>query len=303
MPVVVVETGGGRRTFAPVNEGLGKALRFGAYDDGVLARLGWLRDVAAPLLDAALADIGGVDVVALQAEGLRRGDECHNRNVASSANLLARLAPSIARRARTPDDAADLFAFIAGNPHFFLPFSMAAAKAIADEAHVSGDRGLVTAICANGRSLGVRVSGLDDWFLTDSVVGEPKLFDGFTLADVCPALGDSYITEVVGLGAFAQSAAPALTSFVGGDPLESPARVGELRTICRGESSRFLLPFEGFRGTPLGIDVDLIAETGTAPLVNNGLAHREPGVGQVGAGVTRLPAAPFLEAKRALYNG
>jgi hypothetical protein len=303
MPVVVVETGSGRRTFAPVNEGLGKALRFGAYDSSVLTRLRWLCDVASPLLDAALGDIGGLDVVELQAEGLRRGDECHNRNIASTANVLARLAPSIVRRARMSDDAARLLAFIAGNPHFFLSFSMAAAKAIADEAHASGDRGLVTALCANGRSFGVRVSGLDRWFLTDSVIGEPKLFEGFTLADVCPAIGDSYVTEVVGLGAFAQSAAPALAAFVGGDPLESSHRVEELRTICRGESSRFLVPSEGFRGTPLGIDVDLIGKTGVSPLVNNGLAHRRPGIGQVGAGVTRLPLRPFLEARQALYNG
>jgi len=302
MPVVVVETGTGRRTFAPVNEGLGKALRFGAYDDAVLARLAWLRDVAAPLLDAAIADVGGLDVIELQAEGLRRGDECHNRNIASTANVLARLAPAIVRRARTPEDAAELLAFIGGNPHFFLSFSIAAAKAVADEAHESGDRGLVTAICANGRSLGVRVSGLDGWFLTDSVVGEPKLFDGFTIDDVCPAIGDSYITEVVGLGAFAQSAAPALSAFVGGDPLDEPKLVAELRRICRAESSRFLVPFEGFRGTPVGIDVELIAETGIAPLVNNGLAHRGPGIGQVGAGLTRLPLAPFLEARRALYT-
>ena len=301
MPVVVVQSGTGALTFAPLNEGLGKALRFGSYDDDVLARLRWMASVAGPLLDTALQELGGIDVVAAQAEGLRRGDECHNRNVASSAALLAKLAPTIVRHAATPGDAADVLAYIAGNPHFFLSFSIAAGKALADAAHATRDAGVVTAMAANGRSFGIRVAGLGDrWFLVDSPVGQPKLFPGFRLEDVCPAMGDSYITETVGLGAFALTAAPALSEFVGGDPTESTALVDELRRICRGTSSRFLVPFEGFRGTPVGIDVRLVAETGVAPLVNNGLAHRKAGVGQVGAGLTRLPLEPFIAAAEAL---
>jgi hypothetical protein len=300
MPVVVVETETGARAFAPLNEGLGKALRFGSYDDDVLQRLTWMSRVAGPLLDAALQDVGGLDVTALQAEGLRRGDECHNRNVACTAAVLAKLAPSIIRHASS-SDAADVCSYVAGNPHFFLSFSIAAAKAIADTAERTDDPGVVTAMGANGRSFGIRVSGLGSrWFLGDSPVGEPKLFHGFTLADVCPAIGDSYTTEAVGLGAFALSAAPALSEFVGGDPTQSSELVAQLRRICRGTSSRFLIPFEGFRGTPLGIDVRLVVETGIAPLVNNGLAHRLPGMGQVGAGLTRLPLEPFAAAASAL---
>jgi uncharacterized protein DUF1116 len=301
MPVVLVETETGARTFAPLNEGLGKALRFGSYDDDVLQRLAWMSRVAGPLLDLALQDVGGLDVTALQAEGLRRGDECHNRNVACTAATLSKLAPSIIRRASSSGDAADVCTYMAGNPHFFLSFSIAAAKAIADAAERTYDPGVVTAMGANGRSFGIRVNGLGgQWFLGDSPVGEPKLFPGFTPADVCPAIGDSYTTEAVGLGAFALSAAPALSEFVGGDPTQSSGLVAELRRICRGTSTRFLIPFEGFRGTPLGIDVRLVVETGIAPLVNNGLAHRLPGKGQVGAGLTRLPLEPFAAAARAL---
>jgi len=301
MPVVVAEASDGARTFAPLNEGLGQALRFGSYGAEILARLRWMRDVAGPLLDAALNDVGGVDVTALQSEGLRRGDECHNRNVASSAALVAQLAPSIARRAQDANAAADLLAFMAGNPHFFLSFSIASAKAIGDAAHRAGEPGLVTAICANGRSLGVRVSGLGDrWFLADAPVGTPKLFPGYTLDDVCPAMGDSYMTEVVGLGAFALVAAPALSRFTGGDPTQSPKLVDELRQVTRGTSTRWLIPSQGFVGTPIGIDVARVHETGIAPLVNNGLAHRTAGIGQVGAGLTRLPLEPFAEAAAAL---
>jgi Protein of unknown function (DUF1116) len=301
MPVVVAECSDGSRTFAPLNEGLGKALRFGSYDDDILARLRWMGDVAGPLLDAAIDDVEGVDVTELQSEGLRRGDECHNRNIASSAGLVARLAPSIVRMAGEPGDAADLLAFMAGNPHFFLSFSIASAKGIGDAAHRAAEPGLVTAICANGRSMGVRVSGLGDrWLLADAPVGKPKLFPGYRLDDVCPAMGDSYMTEVVGLGAFALVAAPALSRFTGGDPTQSARMVDELRRITRGTSVRWLVPSEGFAGTPLGIDVGRVSKTGVAPLVNNGLAHRTAGVGQVGAGLTRLPLEPFVQAADAL---
>ena len=296
MPVVVMETDGGSRAFSPLNEGLGRALRFGSYDPATLDRLRWMSAVASPVLDAAIGATGGLDMVDLWAEGLRRGDECHNRNVASSAAVLARLAPSIVAAADR-QDAVDVLTYMAANPHFFLALSIAAAKAVAHVVHRSGDPGVVTAMSSNGASLGIRVSGAGDrWFLTDSPIGEPKLFEGYEPADASPVLGDSFITETVGLGAFALSASPAIVSFVGGDPLTASDTVEELRGICRATSSRFLIPAEGFRGTPIGIDVHRVAATGVAPLANAGLAHREPGRGQVGACLLRLPPAPFGEA-------
>lgn len=296
IPVVVMETDHGSRAFSPLNEGLGKALRFGSYDPATLDRLRWMGAVAGPVLDAAIDAVEGLDMVELWAEGLRRGDECHNRNVASSAAVLARLAPAIVEGADRRD-AVDVLSYIAANPHFFLALSIAAAKAVADVTHRSGDPGVVVAMSSNGAGLGIRVSGAGDrWFLTDSVIGEPKLFDGYEPADASPVLGDSFIAETVGLGAFALSASPAIVSFVGGDPLTASDTVEELRGICRGTSSRFLIPSEGFRGTPIGIDVHKVAATGIAPLANAGLAHREPGRGQVGACLLRLPLAPFEEA-------
>ena len=296
IPVVVMETDRGTRAFSPLNEGLGRALRFGSYDPATLDRLRWMGAVAGPVLDAALGAVGGLDMVELWAEGLRRGDECHNRNVASSAAVLARLAPTIVAAADR-QDAVDVLSYIAANPHFFLALSIAAAKAVADVAQATGDPGVVTAMSSNGRGLGIRVSGAGDrWFLTDSVIGEPKLFEGYEPADASPVLGDSFIAETVGLGAFALSASPAIVSFVGGDPLTASDTVEELRGICRASSSRLLIPAEGFRGTPIGIDVHRVAATGIAPLANAGLAHREPGRGQVGACLLRLPLAPFTEA-------
>ncbi|HET9186264.1 MAG TPA: DUF1116 domain-containing protein [Solirubrobacterales bacterium] len=300
MPVVVVE-GGGYRAFAPLNEGLGQALRFGSNDPETIARLRWMRDLAAPMLDHALKAEGGIDVRALQGEALRRGDECHNRNVAATAALAARLATTLVESDFERSDVGDLMRYVSGNPHFFLSFSIAAGKVIVQALEASEDAGVVTAVAGNGREMGIRVSGLPGrWFTAPAPVGQPKLFEGYTLDDVCPMMGDSYVTECVGLGAFAASAAPALTSFVGGDPLQIGEQTDRMREITRGESSRYLVPFEGFRGTPIGIDVARILASGFGPVVNNGLAHREAGRGQVGAGISELPVAPFEAANAAL---
>ena len=263
IPVVVVEGQGRRVAFAPLNEGLGQALRFGSTSEAVIDRLRWMRDVLAPILDAALQALGGLDLIALQAEGLRRGDECHNRNVASSAALIAALAPAIVRAAPV-DDAAAVLEFLASNPHSFLSFSMAAAKAVADAAHEDEGPGVVTAVAANGVRMGIRVSGAEEaWFTASAPLGNPKFFAGFGARDACPMMGDSFVTETVGLGAFAASAAPAIAAFVGGTPAEGAERVAEMRAICHGESTRFLIPAEQFRGSPLGIDVGLVRERGS----------------------------------------
>lgn len=303
MPVVVVEGDAGGVAFSPINEGLGQALRFGATGDDVLARLRWLRDRLAPLLDRAIRRSPAIELTEVQAEGLRRGDECHNRNVASSAALLLRLAPPMIRSAATPGEAADALAWAAGNRHFFLPFSMACGKALATRAHGVPASPVVTCMAANGRRFGIRVSGCgDEWFLAEAPRGRPQLFDGFTLDDVQPTMGDSFITETVGLGAFALSAAPAISSFLGTAASEAGALVTDMRRVTAGVSSRFVIPAEDHAGTPLGIDVTRVSETGITVAVNNGMAHRRPGVGQVGAGLTRLPLAPF-EAAAARLRG
>jgi hypothetical protein len=294
-PVVVVRTESGRSVYSPLHEGAGPSMRYGAFGPETLDRLRWLADVMTPALDEAISASGPIEITALQAEGLRRGDECHNRNVASSASLAILLAPGLA--SCRGSDAAPLLQDLGENGQFFLAFSMAAAKAVGDEAHQVADPGMVTAIAANGRHVGIRVSGCGDrWFLTPSPYGKPQLFEGYTPEDASALMGDSFATEVIGLGAMAASAAPALASFLGTDPMEAEAAVAEMRQISQGTSTRFLVPAERYEGTPIGIDVAKVCRTRIAPLVNGGFAHRKAGVGMVGAGVVRLPIEPFDEA-------
>lgn len=299
MPVVVARSAV-HITFAPLNEGTDGAVRYGSFDEKTIARLRWMSTDMVAVLSNAVETSGELDLVELIAEGLRRGDDCHNRLVATTAALIVRFAPACIRYPRS-GVAERTVAFMAGNGHFALPFAISAAKALTLAAADIPGSPIVTAMSANGREFGIRTSGTGDrWFTAPSPIGEPKLLPGARIEDVTPTMGDSMISETAGFGAFAMTAAPAIMSFVGGTAAEARAFVDEMRSICAGTSTRFLIPAEEHRGSPIGIDVHKVRATGIAPVINNGLAHRQPGHGRIGAGITRVPAEPFIAASKAL---
>jgi len=302
MPVAVARSEN-HTTFAPLNEGTDGAVRYGSFDDKTLARLRWMAADMVAVLDEAVQGSDPIDLVDLLAEGLRRGDECHNRLVATTAILITRFAPAFIRSRRS-DAAEKVAAFMAGNGHFALPFAISAAKALTLAASGIAGSPVVTAMSANGREFGIRTSGTGDrWFTAPSPIGEPKLVPGAKMEDITPTMGDSMIAETAGFGAFAMTAAPAIMSFVGGTAAQAQQFVEEMRGICAGTSSRFLIPVEEHRGTPIGIDVHKVRSTGVAPVINNGMAHRLPGHGRIGAGITRVPIEPFIAASEALTQG
>lgn len=296
MPVVVVEDGG-RRAFATLNEGLGKVLRFGAYDAEVIERLTWMRDVLGPVVDAALATAGPVDVTSLVAQALTMGDEGHNRNVAATSLLSRRLAPVVAPL----DGGPEVLGFLARNDHFMLNVSMAAAKLSADAGMGVPGSSVVTTMSRNGVEFGLRVSGTGDaWFTAPVGPADGLFFPGYSIADANPDLGDSAITETVGLGGFAMAAAPAITQFVGGTPDDALAISRSMRRITVRPHPAFPIPSLNFTGTPSGIDVLAVLDTGVLPVINTGIAHREAGVGQIGAGIVTAPPEVFVAAVHAL---
>lgn len=297
MAVVVTSGSSSTTTFSPVNEGLGRAMRFGTHDEPTIQRLRWLRDSLLPVLDRGVRSVSPIELTELQAEALRRGDECHNRNIAATAALLVRLAPGLIRSNSDAAASAEVLSWASANPHFFLPFSIAAAKAVASSAHGVAGSPIVTAIAANGVDVGIQVSGCGErWFRAAAPIGAVRCFDGFTVEDGQAMMGDSYIAETVGLGALSLSAAPAIGTFLGITADDGRRVVEEARSVCGGTSSRFLLAAQDFLGAPIGIDVYRVARSGAAPQVNTGVAHRRAGVGQIGAGVVRLPLAPFDDA-------
>ncbi len=301
MPVVVVENRAyGNRAYATLNEGLGKVLRFGAYDDSVLTRLRWFADVLGPALSAILAAHGPVDLKALTAQALQMGDEGHNRNVAATSLLTRQIAPA-AVRTLPASSAADVLEFLRGNDHFFLNLSMAACKSALDAAHGIEGSTVVTAMARNGVDFGIRLSGTGDtWFTTPVGVPDGLYFPGYGPDDANPDLGDSDITETAGIGGFAMAAAPAIVRFVGGTPADALDFTRLMERITLARNSGYGLPSLGFAGTPTGIDARLVVETGVAPVINTGIAHRQAGVGQIGAGIARAPIVCFEDGVRDL---
>ena len=302
MPVWIVrDAGHGHSTYCNLNEGLGKVLRMGAYAPEVLERLRWMADVLAPTLKAALDRREGLALKPLMAQALHMGDEVHNRNVAASSLLLRALLPALLESGAPQERIAGTVRFITGNDHFFLNLSMAACKAMLDAAHGVPGSSMVTAMARNGVEFAIRVSGTGDaWFTTPAPRVQGLFFPGYSVEDAAPDLGDSAITETAGIGGFAMAASPAIVKFVGGSAADALDATAEMGHITLGRNPAFTLPVLDFQGTPAGIDVRKCVDTGIAPVINTGIAHREAGVGQIGAGVTRAPLACMEQAVVAL---
>jgi Protein of unknown function (DUF1116) len=303
MPMVVVENPAhGNRACCTFNEGLGKVLRYGANDDEVLERLAWIRDVLARVFARALDRLGEpIDLRAMTAQALQMGDEGHNRNRAGTSLLLRSLLPALIELDEPSADVAAVARFIAGNDHFYLNLTMPAAKAAADAAAGIHSSSIVVAMARNGTEFGVRLSGTGDrWFTGPSGMIDGLYLPGFGPEDANPDIGDSTITETVGLGGFAMAAAPAIVRFVGGGADDALEATRAMYDIAWSESRSYQIPALGFRGTPVGIDAREVVATRVLPFVNTGIAHREPGVGQIGAGLVEPPMDAFAKAVRAL---
>jgi len=304
MPVWIIEnTEYGNHAYCTLNEGLGKVLRYGAYGKEVYARLHWMADVLYPTLADAVQESGPIDLRGLIAQALHMGDECHNRNRAGTSLLLRALAPALARTCADQERLAQVFAFIDDNDHFFLNLSMPAAKAMLEPAEGITGSTIVTVMARNGTDFGIRLSGDPErWFVAPAGMVEGLYLPGFTADDANPDIGDSTITETAGFGGFAMAASPAIASFVGGTAQDAINTTREMYEICFAEHEHFTIPALGFRGTPVGMDVRLIMETGILPKLNTGIAHKMPGIGMVGAGVLRAPAQCFADAFEAIKS-
>jgi len=298
MAVYIVENQThGNRAFSNLNEGYGKVLRYGAYQEDVQARLRWMNTTMAGVLKDALEASGGMDIRALLAEALHMGDEGHNRNKAGSILYTKNLAPFIAKVAPNGDVAAEVLKFLGDNALSVLNPVMAACKAMCDAAHGVEGSTIVSTMARNGTDFGIRVSGLGDrWFTAPSQVPDGLYFPGFSLADANRDIGDSTITETAGIGGFAMAAAPAIVTFVSGKPSDAINATMEMYEITFTEHKTFTIPALDFRGTPTGVDLRKVVEVGITPRINTGIAHKNAGVGQVGAGLVRPPMQIFEEA-------
>ena len=292
----------GNLAFTNLSEQLSKILRFGANDRSVIDRLDWMRDVFGPVLAGAMAlNPDGIDLRLMLSQALHMGDEAHNRNVAGTTLLIQALAPYILESDFTTKEKREVFDFVASSDYFSGPTWMVTAKASLDAAHGIPDSTVVTAMARNGVEFGIRVSGLGDrWFTgpAQQVVG--PMFAGYTPADSGLDMGDSAITETFGIGGFAMAAAPAIVALVGGTVAEAMEYSTTMNAITTGNNPNVTIPALDFMGVPTGIDVRKVMETGILPIINTAIAHKEPGIGMIGAGITHPPVEAFEKALQAL---
>ncbi len=287
----------GARTHCTLNEGLGKVLRYGAYSAEVLDRLRWMGDVLGPLLQRAVRAAEPVDVTAILGQMLQMGDEAHNRNRAGTLMLLRDLGPALVSCGADAADVAEVLRFVGGNDHFFLNLAMPACKLALDAARGIPGSTMVVAMSRNGTDFGIQVSGTgDEWFTGPAQVADGLYLGDYGPDDANPDIGDSAITETAGLGGFAMATAPAIVRFVGGSVPDALATTRRMREITLGENPRWIIPVLEFAGVPTGIAVSKVCRTGILPQINTGMAGREAGVGQVGAGLVTPPQSIFPAA-------
>ncbi|RKX76807.1 MAG: hypothetical protein DRP87_10935 [Spirochaetes bacterium] len=304
MPVWIIENKSfGNRAYCTLNEGLGKVLRYGAFSNDVIDKLRWMEKELAPVLSKALELRGEIDMKNLIAQALQMGDEGHNRNRAGTSLLIRELAPHLVMLDEEKEKIKKVLFFMHGNDHFFLNLSMPAMKCTVDTAAGIDGSSIVTVMARNGTDFGIRVSGLGDrWFTAPAGMVDGLYLPGFKSEDAAPDIGDSVITETGGIGGFAMAAAPAIVQFVGGTPKDALNYTLQMYEITDGENDIYKIPFLDFRGTPTGINLLKIIETGILPAINTGIAHKEPGVGMVGAGLVKPPLKCFTDAFEAFIT-
>lgn len=304
MPVWILQNKKyGNYSYCTLNEGLGKVLRYGAYSDEVIKRLKWMENLLAPLLKQALKLHGQIDLKTMIAQALQMGDEGHNRNRAGTSLLIREIAPYIIQTKFSEEEKIKVLKFIDSNDHFFLNLTMPACKCTLNAAKNIEFSTIVNVMARNGTEFGIRVSGLGDrWFTGPAGMVDGLLFPGYTAEDANPDIGDSVIAETAGIGGFAMAAAPAIVQFVGGsakDAINFTLKMYEITTV---ENNIYKIPALDFRGTPTGIDIRKVVETGILPSINTGIAHKDPGVGQVGAGLVKPPMNCFEDALQAFVE-
>ncbi|MCK5551542.1 MAG: DUF1116 domain-containing protein, partial [Deltaproteobacteria bacterium] len=304
MPVWVMENKAfGNRAYCTLNEGLGKVLRYGAFSEEVIERLRWMASDLAPILRKALERHGEIDMRNLISRALQMGDEGHNRNRAGTSLFIRELAPHLVMLDEKREKISTILSFLDSNDHFFLNLTMPSAKCTVDAARNIEGSSIIVAMARNGTEFGIRVSGLGDrWFTAPAPMVDGLYHPGFSAKDAAPDIGDSVITETAGIGGFAMATAPAIVKFVGGNAKDAANFTLEMYEITVSENNAYQIPSLDFRGTPTAIDLMKVVETGILPVINTGIAHREPGIGMIGAGIVRPPVECFHGALEAYVN-
>lgn len=303
MPVFIVKNEKyDKLVYATMNEGLGKVLRYGANSSEVLTRLKWMEKTLFRVMNGAILVLEKIDLKNIISQALHMGDELHNRNRAATSLLYRQLAPVISKLGVDRTSVVEVLEFINSNDHFFLNLSMAASKATLDAISDIPYSTIVSVMARNGTDFGIKVAGMGpkEWFVGPAPKVDALYFPGYGPQDANPDIGDSAITETNGLGACAMASAPSIVQFIGGKVKDAINYTTKMYEITYGENPAFQIPYLNFRGSPTAIDLRKVINKGILPVINTGVAHRLPGIGQIGAGILNAPSEPFIKAYLAL---
>jgi hypothetical protein len=298
LPLYVVEDrANGTRAFCRNVEGM---QQFGAYGEAALAILTAWRDIHAPALSAALRHSGPLELKPLLARGIEMGDELHNRPNATTLMFGVDMGRRMVRAGVAAEAIASTLDLCYYNPYTALGLSMAAGKAMSESLRDLEYSTVVRVMARNGTDFGIKVAGLGDrWFVAPAPLADGVYWPGFSEADANPDMGDSAITETVGWGGCVIAGAPAILALTGGTPADAFDWTRQNASISLARSSNYKLPALAFEGAPLGIDIRRVVETGTTPVIDSAIAHRQPGIGMIGSGIVRAPFACFQQALQA----
>ena len=287
----------GNMAYTAFHEGTGKILGFGGNDDEVIKNLKWMEQVLGPMLAEALRMHGTLDLTKMLAKGIQHGDEGHRCNMVCTSMLIRELTPYLLKTAANRDDVLAVLEFLNKDDQAFLNLSMGLCKATMDPAYGVDGSTVVTCICTNGYEFGMHIAGLgDQWITAPAVYAEGNYREGYSREDANPTMGDAYIVEANGIGGVAIGAAPEITHMIGRNGDESMHMTMDMYKITVAEHELFKIPALNFRGTPLGIDIRKVLKLELLPIITTGIAHKKPGIGQIGTGLIYPPLEIFENA-------
>jgi hypothetical protein len=302
LPVMVVKN----EKYGNVNYGriVEQKVQFGAFDKEAVGSLKFWTNVLAPAIAKALGKVRsqggiGIDLKSIMARALYMGDELHNRPAAGTSLFALAILPYLIETSEDKELLSQIVKYFASNEIFFLCLTMAACKATMNAAREIEYSTLVTVMTRNGVEFGIKVSGLGNkWFTGPAGIVRGLYFPGFGNQDANPDMGDSAITETTGVGGFALANSPAILSLVGGTAEDAQKYTRQMQQITLAQNDTFLIPLFDFQGTATGIDIRKVVKTGILPVIDTAIAHKDPGVGMIGAGIVNPPIEAFKSALR-----
>ncbi len=300
LPVMVVKN----ERYGNINYGriVENRVQFGAFDEEAVESLRFWAQVLAPAMARALARMRsqggtGIDLKSIMARALYMGDELHNRPAAGTSLFALTILPYLIETTEDKELLSQIVRYFASNEIFFLCLAMAACKATMNSAREIEYSTLVTAMARNGVEFGIKVSGLGNhWFTGPAGLVRGLYFPGFGSQHANPDMGDSAITETTGIGAFALANSPAILSLVGGTAEDAFKYTRQMQQITTTLNDTFLIPIFDFQGTATGIDIRKVVKTGILPVIDTAIAHKDPGIGMIGAGIVNPPMEAFKSA-------